>query len=90
MRALASILRYPPRAAGALVVLLAASCSSFGSTPPVDDVTAADGGADAAADAGTAFNWFDAAVLTERAKDQAVAVTAAGDFDDTAPRDDAP
>ena len=45
---------------------------------------------DAAADAGTAFNWFDAAVLTERAKQQAVAVTATGDFDDTAPRDDAP
>ena len=45
---------------------------------------------DAAADAGTPFNWFDAAVLTERAKDQAVAVTAAGDFDDTAPRDHAP
>lgn len=45
---------------------------------------------DTAADAGTAFNWFDAAVLTERAKQQAVAVTATGDFDDTAPRDDAP
>ena len=45
---------------------------------------------DTAADAGTAFNWFDAAVLTERAKQQAVAVTATGDFDDSAPRDAAP
>ena len=31
---------------------------------------------DAAADAGTAFNWFDAAVLTERANQQSVAVVA--------------
>lgn len=31
---------------------------------------------DAAADAGTAFNWFDAAVLTERAKQQSVTVPA--------------
>jgi hypothetical protein len=45
---------------------------------------------DTAADAGTAFNWFDAAVLTERAEQQAVAVTATGDFDDSALRDDAP
>ena len=39
---------------------------------------------DAAADAGTAFNWFDAAVLIERTKQQAVAATPSDDF---APRD---
>ena len=44
---------------------------------------------DAAADAGTAFNWFDAAVLTERAHQQAVAVIAL-DGGELAPRDAAP
>lgn len=39
---------------------------------------------DAAADAGTAFNWFDAAVLIERTKREPVAATAA---DDCPPRD---
>ena len=44
---------------------------------------------DAAADAGTAFNWFDAAVLTERAGQQAVAVVAL-DGGELAPRDATP
>ena len=44
---------------------------------------------DAAADAGTAFNWFDAAVLTERASQQAVAVVAL-DGGELAPRDATP
>lgn len=37
---------------------------------------------DTAADAGTAFNWFDAAVLTERARQQAVVVPADADCDE--------
>ena len=44
---------------------------------------------DAAADARTAFNWFDAAVLTERANQQAVAVVAL-DGGELAPRDATP
>ena len=39
---------------------------------------------DTAADAGTAFNWFDAAVLIERTKREPVAAAAA---DDCPPRD---